>query len=46
MLRITLAENRKLSATDDLTRVASRRFFRKHFPREMERAARYGRRCR
>ncbi|MDE2138643.1 MAG: diguanylate cyclase, partial [Gammaproteobacteria bacterium] len=42
-LRITLAENRKLSATDDLTRVASRRFFGKHFPREVERAARYGR---
>jgi len=43
VLRVTLAENRKLSATDDLTRVASRRFFTKHFPREMERAARYGR---
>lgn len=43
VLRITLAENRKLSATDDLTRVASRRFFSKHFPREMERAARYSR---
>jgi len=43
VLRVTLAENRKLSATDDLTRVASRRFFGKHFPREMERAARYGR---
>ena len=43
VLRITLAENRKLSATDDLTRVASRRFFGKHFPREVERAARYGR---
>ena len=42
VLRVTLAENRKLSATDDLTRVASRRFFSKHFPREMERAARYG----
>jgi diguanylate cyclase (GGDEF)-like protein len=42
VLRITLAENRKLSATDDLTRVASRRFFGKHFPREVERAARYG----
>jgi len=42
-LRITLAENRKLSATDDLTRVASRRFFGKHFPREVERAGRYGR---
>jgi len=43
VLRITLAENRKLSATDDLTRVASRRFFGKHFPREVERAGRYGR---
>jgi len=43
VLRITLAENRKLSATDDLTRLASRRFFSKHFPREVERAARYGR---
>jgi diguanylate cyclase (GGDEF)-like protein len=42
VLRITLAENRKLSATDDLTRVASRRFFGKHFPREVERSARYG----
>jgi two-component system cell cycle response regulator len=43
VLRVTLAENRKLSATDDLTRLASRRFFGKHFPREIERAARYGR---
>ncbi len=43
VLRVTLAENRKLSATDDLTRVASRRFFSTHFPREVERAARYGR---
>jgi two-component system cell cycle response regulator len=43
VLRITLTENRKLSATDDLTRMASRRFFSKHFPREVERAARYGR---
>jgi two-component system, cell cycle response regulator len=43
VLRITLVENRKLSTTDDLTRVASRRFFTKHFPREVERAARYGR---
>ena len=42
VLRITLAENRSLSATDDLTRVASRRFFGKHFPREVTRAARYG----
>jgi diguanylate cyclase (GGDEF)-like protein len=43
VLRITLEENRKLSAIDDLTRVASRRFFGKHFPREVERAARYRR---
>lgn len=43
VLRITLEENRKLSSTDDLTRVASRRFFGKHFPREVQRAARYGR---
>jgi two-component system cell cycle response regulator len=42
-LRITLTENRKLSATDDLTRTASRRFFAKNFPREVDRAARYGR---
>src|SRR4051812_20177967 len=43
VLRIALVENRKLSTTDDLTRVASRRFFTKHFPREVERAARYRR---
>ena len=43
VLRITLEENRALSATDELTRVASRRFFGKHFPREVTRAARYGR---
>jgi two-component system cell cycle response regulator len=43
VLRIALIENRKLSTTDDLTRVASRRFFSKHFPREVERAARQGR---
>jgi diguanylate cyclase (GGDEF)-like protein len=42
-LRVTLEENRKLSATDELTRTASRRFFGKHFPREVERAARYSR---
>jgi two-component system, cell cycle response regulator len=41
VLRITLEENRRLAATDDLTRVASRRFFGRHFPREVERAARY-----
>src|SRR5256886_14199360 len=43
VLRITLEENRKLSSTDELTRTASRRFFGKHFPREVERAARYKR---
>jgi len=42
VLRIALVENRKLSTTDDLTRVASRRFFTKHFPRKVERAGRYG----
>jgi len=42
-LRVTLEQNRKLSATDELTRVASRRFFGKHFPREVERAARFAR---
>jgi len=43
VLRVALVENRKLSTTDDLTRVASRRFFTKHFPREVEMAARYRR---
>ena len=43
VLRVALDENRKLSATDELTRAASRRFFGKHFPREVERAARYKR---
>ncbi len=42
VLRITMNENRQLSATDDLTHVSSRRFFGKHFPREVARAARYG----
>lgn len=43
VLRIALIENRELSTTDELTRVATRRFFGKHFPREIERAARYRR---
>jgi two-component system cell cycle response regulator len=43
VLRTTLADNRRLSAVDELTRVASRRFFAKHFPREVDRATRYGR---
>jgi diguanylate cyclase (GGDEF)-like protein len=42
VLRVTLAENRKLSAVDDLTHLATRRFFRTHFPGEVERSARYG----
>lgn len=42
-LRTALVENRKLSAIDELTGLASRRFFVKHFPREVDRAARYGR---
>jgi diguanylate cyclase (GGDEF)-like protein len=41
VLRIALSENRKLSTIDDLTQVASRRFFSKQFPREVVRAARY-----
>ena len=43
VLRITLIENREISTTDELTQVASRRFFSKHFPREIERAGRYRR---
>ena len=43
VLRIALIENRELSTTDELTQVASRRFFSKHFPREIERAGRYRR---
>jgi len=43
VLRVALVENRELSTTDELTRVASRRFFSKHFPREVERASRYDR---
>ena len=43
VLRATLGENRKLAALDELTGVSSRRFFGKHFPREVERAARYAR---
>jgi diguanylate cyclase (GGDEF)-like protein len=43
VLRTTLAENRRLAALDELTGVSSRRFFAQHFPREVERAARYAR---
>ncbi|MBK7251449.1 MAG: GGDEF domain-containing protein [Gammaproteobacteria bacterium] len=43
VLRTTLAENRRLATLDELTGVTSRRFFAKNFPREVERAARYGR---
>ncbi|MGB8327706.1 MAG: diguanylate cyclase [Steroidobacteraceae bacterium] len=43
VLRATMAENRKLGAFDELTGLSSRRFFSQHFPREVERAARYAR---
>ena len=39
-LQLTAAQNRKLSTIDELTGVASRRFFGRHFPREVARAAR------
>jgi two-component system, cell cycle response regulator len=39
-LRTSVSENRRLSTTDDLTRAASQRFFRKYFPREVHRATR------
>jgi two-component system cell cycle response regulator len=42
-LRAAVVQNRKLSTIDELTRVASRRFFARHFPYEVERAARFGR---
>jgi two-component system cell cycle response regulator len=41
-LRRVLHENRKLSTTDPLTKVANRHFFVRHFPLEVGRAARYG----
>lgn len=40
-LQITLEENRRLAAAGDLTLTARRRFLGRHFPREVERAARY-----
>jgi len=43
VLRQTLTENRRLLALDELTGVASQSFFEQHFPREVERAARYAR---
>jgi diguanylate cyclase (GGDEF)-like protein len=39
--RALLRENRRLSTTDELTKVANRRFFARHFPLEVDRAARY-----
>lgn len=39
--RELMRENRRLSTTDELTKVANRRFFARHFPLEVERAARY-----
>lgn len=41
--RALLRENRELSTIDELTKVANRRFFARHFPLEIERAARYRR---
>jgi two-component system cell cycle response regulator len=41
-LRRVLHENRQLSTTDPLTKVANRHFFARHFPLEVGRAARYG----
>lgn len=38
--RSIMRENRKLSTTDELTKVANRHFFARHFPLEVERAAR------
>lgn len=42
-LQLALSDNRILSTIDELTRCASRRFFEREFPREVERAVRLGR---
>jgi diguanylate cyclase (GGDEF)-like protein len=42
-LRASLVEGRRLATIDELTGVANRRFFARHFPREIARAARRGR---
>jgi two-component system cell cycle response regulator len=41
-LRATFVVGRKLATTDELTGVANRRFFAKHYAREISRAARHG----
>jgi two-component system, cell cycle response regulator len=41
-LRATFIVGRRLSTTDELTGVANRRFFAKHYPWEIARAARHG----
>ena len=41
-LRITGAENRRLSITDPLTGAHNRRFLMKYLPRELDRSRRYG----
>lgn len=42
-LRATFIVGHRLATTDQLTEVANRRFYAKHYPREISRAARYGR---
>jgi two-component system cell cycle response regulator len=41
-LRATFVVGRRLATTDELTGVANRRFFARHYAREVSRAARYG----
>jgi diguanylate cyclase (GGDEF)-like protein len=41
-LRATFIVGRRLSTTDELTGVANRRFFARHYPWEISRAGRYG----
>jgi two-component system, cell cycle response regulator len=41
-LRASLIEGRRLATTDELTKVANKRFFAAHYPRELARSARYG----
>lgn len=41
-LRATFVVGRRLATTDELTGVANRRFFSRHYPREISRAARHG----
>ncbi len=41
-LRATFVVGRRMATTDELTGVANRRFFSRHYAREISRAARYG----